>query len=163
MDLQIAKPNTICCSTGRPLEPGEPIVSALVRGDGGLKRLDWSPDGWSGAPAETIAWWRSRVPLPTATGHSLAPADVLLDAFEELQDHPGDAPLRYLLALQLIRRRIVKTVDEPPSDGADPGLLRLSCRKRNCEYLVAVVESVELADGSLAERLSALLWSGGNE
>jgi hypothetical protein len=83
---------------------------------------------------------------------------VLLDTLESLQEG-GDDPLRYLLALQLVRRRLLRIVDEPAAE-ADAGTLRLSCRKRDREYRVRAVEAAEVTAGDVEARLAALLWSG---
>jgi hypothetical protein len=89
----------------------------------------------------------------------LAPPEVLLDVFEELEGRAEDEPLRFLLALQLVRRRILRIVDDAPgATGADD--LLLTCRKRDREYRVRAVPAEEAAAAGLEERLSALLWSG---
>jgi hypothetical protein len=85
-----------------------------------------------------------------------APTDVLLDVLEELDGRPDDAALRYLLALELVRRRALRIADGP---AAAPELV-LACRKRDREYRVAVADTAAAADEAVARRLTTLLWSG---
>lgn len=159
MDLKIHRPQAACSLTGRPFVAGQTIYSALVRGGSGLERMDVAADAWSGPPERTLAWWRSAFPEVPTGGAVLAPPDVLLDVFEELEGRAEDEPLRFLLALQLVRRRILRIVDDAPA-GAGVDDLVLACRKRDREYRVRAVPAEEAAAAGLEERLSALLWSG---
>ncbi len=159
MDIRLHRPHSVCSRTGRGFTAGEMFVSVLVRGEGGLARIDVGSEAWDGPPPGTVAWWRSRYPTAADTGPSLAPVEVLLDAMESLEGDPSTEPLRYLLALQLVRRRVLRMHDQPadaPSDGA----LTLSCRRRDREYRVRAVSAAEVADPAVAARLDALLWSG---
>lgn len=159
MDLKLHRPHAACTRTGRPFAAGEPFYSALVRTDTGLERFDVSVEAWSGPPEKTLAWWRSTHPTAEAVGQTLAPVDVLLDVLEELDGRPDDEPLRYLLALQLVRRRVLKPVDETASP-VDRTMLVLACRRRDREYRVRTVPPREVAAADVETRLAALLWSG---
>jgi hypothetical protein len=159
MDLKIHRPQTACSVTGRVFAAGEPIYSALVRGGQGLERIDVAADAWSGPPERTLAWWRAAFPQAPAGGAVLAPADVLLDVLEELEGRPEEEPLRFLLALQLVRRRVLRLADDPPA-GQPADELVLACRKRDREYRVRALTPHEAAAAGVEERLTALLWSG---
>jgi hypothetical protein len=164
MDLNIHRPQAVCARTGRGFSPAEPFVSALVRAEGRIERRDYSLEAWTGPPSETLAWWRSTYPSASAGGAALAPADVLLDVLEELEGHDDDAALRYLVALELVRRRAVKFVDRPaetPARSAAAAEIVVACRRREREYRVRTVSAAEAAAPGVEERLAALLWSGG--
>ena len=171
MDLTIHRPRAACALTGRHFVAGEPFVSALVRSQGSLERQDFSATAWSGPPPDTLAWWRSTYPAASASGETLAPADVLLDVVEELEGSDADAALRYLVSLELVRRRVLRFVDHPadtdgaPHSAADgaAGMRHLvfACRKRDREYRMRMVSPAEAAAPGVEERLLALLWSGG--
>jgi hypothetical protein len=160
MDLKLHRPHGTCALTGRPFAAGEAFYSALVRGKGALDRLDIAAEAWGGPPDQTLAWWKSAYPTAEAAGPALAPVDVLLDVLEELDGRPDDEPLRYLLALQLVRRRVLKVVEDPAARPAGDDLT-LACRKRDREYHVRAVPPQEVAAAGVEERLTALLWSGG--
>ena len=154
MDLKLHRPKATCSRTGRGFAPGEMMVSAILRGSGGIDRIDVAADAWEGPPEGAIAWWRARYPQPGDAGPALAPIDVLLDAVEGL-DAEEDSAVRYLLALELVRRRVLRIVD----DGGD-GELVLACRRRDREYRVRPVDASAATAAGVEARLAALLWSG---
>lgn len=156
MDYKLHRPQPVCHRTGRGFSAGEVFFSALVRGEGGLDRLDVAAEAWDGPPPNTVAWWRARQGAAADTGPALAPVDVLLDALEALDDDP----LRYLLALQLVRRRALRIEAAPTDDEAADGALVFSCRRRDRDYRLRPVRAEEVADPEVAARLTALLWSG---
>jgi hypothetical protein len=160
MDLKLHRPRGACAVSGRPFVAGEPFFSALVRAGGDLDRLDVAAEAWTGPPDATLAWWRSAYPAADAAGTELAPVDVLLDVMEQLEDRADDEPLRYLLALQLVRRRALRIVDATAGQ-ADAEELILACRKREREYRVRVVPPADAMAEGVEQRLMTLLWSGG--
>ena len=95
--------------------------------------------------------------------------DVLLDVLEQLDGQPDEASLRYLLALELVRRRAVRVAEEKrdadagdhAGHGSDLHRLHLVCRRRDTAYIVAVAPPTPAGAAAVQERLAALLWSGG--
>jgi hypothetical protein len=158
MDLKIHRPRGTCGTSGRAFVPGEVFHSALVRTAAGIERVDIAAEAWTGPPADTLAAWRSAYPAAESGGPELAPVDVLLDVLDELERNPDDAAIRYLLALQLVRRRVLRIVDAPAAEPTTD--LVLACRRREREYRVRSVTAVEAAAPGTGERLTALLWSG---
>jgi hypothetical protein len=169
MDLKLHRPHGCCHRSGRPFVPGEVFYSSLVRSPAGLERIDCAPEHWDGPPERTLAWWRSSYPAPQGGGPELAPLDVLLDVLERLDGQPEDATLRYLLALELVRRRVLRVVEEKrdaeAGDNAGPATtlqhLHLTCRRRDTAYSVAIAPPAPAGAGAVQERLTSLLWSGG--
>jgi len=160
MDYKLHRPQPACSRTGRGFTAGEEFFSILVRGAAGLERVDVAADAWEGPPAEAVAWWRSRQPEAAESGPVLAPVDALLDALEALEGSPADAAVRYLLALQLVRRRALR-IETPPADTTgDPDAIVFSCRRRDRDYRIQPVPPDMAADPEVAARLTALLWSG---
>lgn len=161
MDIKLHRPNGSCAKSGRGFSAGELFYSALIRGPGTLERLDISAASWDGPPAQTLAWWKSTYPTADAAASALAPVDVLLDVLEQLDGRPEEAALRYLLALELVRRRVLRIVDRhgAAADG-DTEAMHLACRRRDSEYRVQVIPARIAAADGVQERLSALLWSG---
>lgn len=157
MDLKLHRPQPVCSRTGRGFAPGDLVYSALCRGQGGLQRIDVAAEAWDGPPAESIAWWRSVQPAAVTAGPVLAPVEVLLDALEALEEGDADPAVRYLLALQLVRRRALKMEAGDPDA---PEVLVFSCRRRDREYRIAAADPAALADPRVGERLTSLLWSG---
>ncbi len=159
VDYRINRPQPGCSRSGRPFAAGEEFFSALVRSPDGLERVDIAVEAWSGPPEGTVAWWRSRLPAAEQGGPTLAPIDTLLDALEALGERPAEEPLRYLLALQLVRRRALKIESHAEADEPAPETV-FSCRRRESEYRLRPVPPEVAADPAVAARLTALLWSG---
>jgi hypothetical protein len=116
MDYEIPQNSKVCSVTGRTLGPGDVFYSAVFDTVTGLVRRDFSADHWQGRPDGAIGFWRGR--LPQSNGPP-APKPVntaqLVDLFEQLADDdtPRTRQLRYVLALLLIRRKVLKlqTID----------------------------------------------------
>ncbi|MCX7402655.1 MAG: hypothetical protein NTY87_06045 [Planctomycetia bacterium] len=184
MDLKLHRPHGVCAETGRAFAPAELFYSALVRSEGKLNRIDCCAEAWRGEAPHMLAWWRSLYPAAAAVGSTLAPPDVLLDVLENLADRPAEAPIRYLLALELLRRKVLRMVEKSGrpdacSDAATSHFvdledsrspreeqsvvreeLLLSCKKRDSDYRVLVVHPHILRGEGIEEQFSALLWSG---
>lgn len=162
MDLKLHRPNGSCGKSGRGFVPGELFYSALVRSKGALERIDICAEAWGGPPEQSLAWWKSLYPAADSTGSTLAPVEVLLDVLEQLDGQPDEKALRYLLALELVRRRVLRVVDRHGTAAAiAPDTMLLACRRRDSEYHVQVVPARAAAADGVQERLAALLWSGG--
>lgn len=153
-----------CAATDRRLEPGEPYFSVLLEGPKGAERRDLSVESWSGAPAECLGWWRAVVPQPGAKP-AAAPNEVLLGLLSRWEGDAGRAELRYVLALLLLRRRVVRLDQNDFLDALAAGeagggpdeSLRLYCPATDASYDVAAAappnERLEAIEQSLAELL----------
>ena len=64
-----------------------------------------------------------------------APNDLLLSFFDELAQQPDKQDMRYVLALLLVRRRVMR-LEEEPRDNAGQERLLLYCPRRNAQYEV---------------------------
>jgi hypothetical protein len=87
---------------------------------------------------------------------TLAPTVVLLDALEKLCEEPDEGDLAYLLAVLLIRRRLLA---EAPRESADePSLLQLEHASTGREFHVPVqIPSPERVE-YLRQKLIDLLY-----
>jgi len=87
-----------------------------------------------------------------------APNDVMLHFFEELENQPAQADMRFVLALLLVRRRVFR---EEQRDTDDQGreLMVLYCPRREATYTVPAIpptpDRIEEIQGELARLLFA--------
>ncbi len=134
------KPARFCAETGRPFEPGEKIYSFLFEENGEIRRRDVGADAFASSPRpeNALAWWSSRFSPDAEKKEKIAPNDALADLFEALAERPDEAALRYVLALLLTRRRVLRFEQEELADAA-PSLVVYSPR-RETSYVVPVVE-----------------------
>jgi hypothetical protein len=140
-DVSIAKPTGVCAATGAAIGPGERFVAALFEKPGAaLEREDFTAHAWDAGsrPAGTLlAFWRGAMPASAAKAPARLDNAELLELFERLG--PGvegqAAAMRYVLALLLVRRRVLRYAgqhggalrvtdgtDAPPIEVKDPGL-----------------------------------------
>lgn len=112
----------MCAVTGRAFAEGELFYTLLVREKEGFSRQDWSEEAWA-ARNENIApfsFWKTRFELPPpAEPETLEKAtaeDLLRRYMEETDD--GHRHARYILALMLERKRLLRQVEAREEAGA---------------------------------------------
>lgn len=163
----IARATGLCAATGRAIAVGEKCVAVLVeRGEGqGMERIDFSPESWEAgarpkAPLRMVGSWRTTVAAHDAKKNRFLDDDELLDLFEQMQEaaDPRRLAFRYVLALLLIRRRLLRHEGtRPGGEDATPVLL-VSRRKGSAPGEAPVLEVVDpgMADESIAAAIEQL-------
>lgn len=148
MEWQIHRPTRRCAQSDRELKEGETYYSALLSEGAEYKRLDFAADAWSGPPEGTIAWWKSQIPTRESTRARLAPSEALLQFFEELTESGEQPDLVYVMALLMLRRKIMRLEDEKKDEQGEPTLV-LYCGRNEQTY--EIVQQSDLSDERLAE------------
>lgn len=103
-----------CAVQDRPLDPGEAYYSVVLEEDEEWVRRDISATAWTEPPEGAIGWWSCRMPSQENRKLKLAPDAVLLDLLRETpapadpQSQSDRTAIRYLLALLLLRRRVIR-------------------------------------------------------
>jgi hypothetical protein len=168
LDFEVQRSTRRCAATNRPLEPGEFAYSVLEVHGAEVIRKDFCSEAWTQPPTSTIGWWKSRIPQPTAKRIKLAPNDVLLQLFDQLADRHEQWDIRYVLALLLIRRRVLRL--DAPADGIgavrpaatddSPESMVVYCPKREATYRVPVAMPDPARIDEIQMQLSDLLIAG---
>ncbi len=122
-------------------------------------RRDYSVEAWQGPPEGVLGWWKSHVAEPSAKKVQWAPNDVMLDLLEGLESQIERHDLRYVLALLLIRRRVVR-LEETERDEAGRETLVLYCPRRETNYRVAVAAPGDERTAEIQQELAGLLFAG---
>jgi hypothetical protein len=148
MDFEIQRCTRHCAATGRELAPGEEVLSVLVAEGAKLVRYDYSRAAWPGPPEQAVGWWKSHIPGPQHKRRHWAPNDVLLQCFDELEQQPENQDMRYVLALLLTRRRVLR-LEETDVDPWGAETLVLYCPRRDATYRVRAA----VPDASRIERI----------
>jgi len=160
MDYEIQRCTRCCCATGHELSPGEEFYSVLVAEGAELKRCDYSVAAWKGPPERVVGWWKSQMPTPNAKRLHWAPNDVMLHFFEELEAQPDKQDMRFVLALLLVRRRVMRLEDrEHDEHGRE--VLVLYCPRREATYKVPEATPDESRTNEIQEELAKLLFAKG--
>jgi len=162
LDFEVQRCARRCAATDRALEPGDTCYSVLEVCGADVVRKDFCQESWNGAPNDALGWWKCRIPEPTAKKIKLAPNDVLLELFDELADRPDQEDLRYVLALLLVRRRVLR-VDVATGEFAermdDEGneTMVVYCPKRDATLNVVVSMPTGERIDQIQQQLSDLL------
>jgi hypothetical protein len=160
LDFEVQRFTRRCAKTGRELDPGETFYSVLLVDGPNVVRRDYCVESWEGPPEKSLGWWRSQVPDPRETKPNWAPSDVLLHYFTQLEQQSEHADTRYILALLMIRRRLLR-IEETVVDERGRQTLVLFCPRDETEYQVRVTALSEQRAIEIENELARLLWAKG--
>jgi hypothetical protein len=110
-----------CAATARPFAKGERIFSALYWREGQYQRVDLCADAWQ-ARNENIeplsAWQTEFVPPPPPEAEALKKDDAesLLRRLVA-ENAPGTRNARYILALMLERKKVLRQIERQKQEG----------------------------------------------
>jgi hypothetical protein len=157
-DYAIQRSSRRCYATDRPFAAGERYYSAILQKGSDLVRRDFASENWPGPNADMIGWWMTVVPQ-RANQIRIAPPHVLVDTLEALQEMPGKGQIAYLLALQLLRKRIL--IEQPSGfvENDATNVLSLRFAPDDREFTIPIVELEERDMESLQSQLQELLYS----
>lgn len=117
-----------CAQSGRELKPGEFYYSVLSESPEGFSRNDYSAEAWTGPRDGAIGFWRSKVPESTGKKHAqLVDDSVILEFFNRLsgEQEAYKINFRYILALLLVRKKVLKLVGVARDSDREVLVLRL--------------------------------------
>lgn len=168
IDFTIRSCTRRCAESGRALAAGEPYYSILVEEENDVIRRDIAAEAWQGPPEDHLGWWRARLADRNGGKPKLAPGEVLISLFERWAKDPQQADARYVLALLLIRRRMLRIEEagfavglhgEEADQGGATDTLKLYCPQNDKSYEVACVKPSTEQIASIQKRLSELLFA----
>lgn len=157
LDFEVQRCTRRCAATNREFAPGESFHSVLVAEGADVLRRDYCAEAWTGPPEKCIGWWKSRLPVETATKPRLAPNEVLLELFDRWADELDKQDARYVLALLLIRRRVMRLED---CEESTSNVLQLYCPRTETTYQVAAVDPAAERIAEIQQELADLLYAG---
>ena len=98
--------------------------------------------------------------MPEPHSHKLhwAPNDVMLHYFEQLEGQPDQVDARYVLALLMVRRRVLR-IEATEADEQGQETLVLYCARNEAEYRVAAAMPSDERAVEIQNELSRLLQS----
>lgn len=154
-DYEIGRCTRHCAASGRELAPGEEYYAALVDDGQNWSRLDFAAEAWQGPPEGCVAWWKSRVPSSTKRP-GWAPSEVMLHLLDELADRADRADMRFVLALFLVRRRMLRDEGYRQDDAGREVLVAYS-PKHDKTWEIPVATPSEERIQAIQTELTALL------
>jgi hypothetical protein len=157
LDFEVQRCTRRCAATEREFRPGEWFYSILLADGADVIRRDYGAEAWTGTTSNCIGWWKTRLPVDSTAKPRLAPNDVLLELFDRWADEPEKRDARYVLALLLLRRRVLRLEDV---DDPAPGVLQVCCPRRDTTYHVSAVEPTVERIADIQQQLAELLYAG---
>lgn len=157
MDFEVQRCTRHCATSGRALVEGETFYSVLVVEGAEVRRLDFAAEAWQGPPEQpNLGWWKSQMPTRESKRAKMAPRDVLLQLFSELETQPEQADLFYVLALLLVRHRILRLEDHETSEQGGELMILYSARD-DSTHRVPVATPSEARVQEIQDTLARLL------
>ena len=158
LDYEVGRCTRRCAASDVEFKPGDQFYSVLLPEGAEVVRKDYAAENWPGATDEAICWWKSEMPDVAQGKVTWAPNDAILNYFLELVEKPTETDQLYILALLMIRKRIVRLEEtERQEDGQE--LMLLYCPSQEKEFRVRVVEPTAERIAEIQTELAALLFS----
>ncbi len=105
----------LCARTGKPFEDGECFYTLLFRDGDGFRREDLSEKAWNerNENIEPFSFWRARYEVPKAPPAEPLPKEDAESLLRRLvsEANPASVNARYILALILERKRILRPIE----------------------------------------------------
>lgn len=162
MDFDVQRCTRRCAETDHEFQPGEEFYSVLIATGSEITRQDYSISAWQGPPDNSIGWWKSQMPDINERKLHWAPNDVMLHYFEQLEGQTNAADTRYVLALLMVRRRILK-IEETQQNDQGQEMLVVYCSKNENEYQVPVAQPRAERVQQIQDELAKLLFAKGGK
>jgi hypothetical protein len=136
-EWEINKPLGQCYGTERKIESGEEYFAALVETAEGLQRRDFCADYWESQKPDVFCYWKTRLPEPGQKKQLFVDDQMLIAFFERLEKETEQEKIsfRFVLALILMRKRILKYDDTRTEDGREIWRLRIVGEKQIVEVI----------------------------
>ncbi len=119
-DWEIKSRAHACARTGREFQPGEIFYTLLIREGDGFRREDLSEEAWESRNEnmQPFSFWRSKYEPPTPPPPEPLPKDDAEGLLRRLvaENDPAYANVRYILALMLERKRLLRPMESQDED-----------------------------------------------
>ena len=159
-EYKVSRCTRQCHHLKRPLREGEWYYSVVLESGDDFVRQDYAAESWGEPPEGAVGWWKCRMPTSDEKKMVLAPIEVLTDLLRQMGSQPDKAKSRYLLALMLMRKRVIRPV-ELEDQHAD--LLRIEVIATGAEIDIPVCGIARGESEQLREELDELLYCEAEE
>lgn len=109
-----------CARTGREFAPGEAFFTLLLREGDGFRREDLCEEAWESRNdnIQPFSFWRSKYEPPAPPRPEPLPRDDAEGLLRRLvaENQPAYQNVRYILALMLERKRLLRPVESTDDD-----------------------------------------------
>jgi len=156
-EYKVSRCTRQCHQLKRPLREGEWYYSVVLESGDDLVRQDYAAEIWSEPPEGAVGWWKCRMPTADQKKLVLAPIEVLTDLLRQMGSQPERAKSRYLLALMLMRKRVVRPIESGQGDDKQ-NLLCLEVISTGAEIEIPICMISRGESEQLRDELNELLY-----
>ena len=156
---QVESASGVCGKTGRTLDEGEEFFTVLFEDGESFRRADFAAESWAGPPEGCFCFFKSRVPVKEKKKKLLVDADMLIGFFHRLEDEtePVRVQFRFVLALLLMRKRILQYESSTTTDGREVWEMLLTYDKSTHRVVNPHLTDDQIED--VSQQLTAILHS----
>ena len=117
----LAKPLDLCAGCSRPLQAGEDYVATIAATPEGFVRQDRCTACALAQNAHVFSFWRGKRAAQKSGALPRLDFDSLLELLRRLdgRDDASSSRLRWIVAILLLRRRLVQIVNRSSTDGIE--------------------------------------------
>ena len=157
LDFDVQPRGRRCAKTDHLFLPGEEYYSVLLAEGAKVNRYDYAAAQWEGPPENALGWWKSQVPDHRSGKVNWAPNDVMLHYFRQINDDAEKADVCYILALLLVRRRVLR-LEDSETDDQGRELLVVQCPKSEETFRVPAARPDGRRTKQIQDELAELLF-----
>jgi len=156
MEYRIGASDRKCSACGKEIPEGAVLYSAVFETGETFERRDYCEGCWSAPPDACYSFWRTRIEDKKPEKKRID-AEIVLGFFDELEkkNSPAELNFRYVIALLLMRKRVLRFADVERSDAGEFLVLRRPREGRL--YRVGVRNLSEEEIRSLTDEVARLL------
>ena len=157
LEWEVQRPSAACTVCGKAFEAKERFYAALFDRGAEFERRDFCRACWEKAPPAAFSFWLAKLAEPEQERKLLVDDDVIVNFFQRLEGEtePMKVNFRYIVALVLMRKRILKFESTEREGDAEFWLLRM--RRDRTVHRVANPRLKDDEIQRLSEEVGALL------
>ena len=154
---QVQRGSGICAGSGKELVPGEEYYAALIDRETEFERRDYSCEYWDEHRPAVFSYWKTRMPEPNQKKKMFVDDGVLINFFERLAEEQEQLKInfRFVLALILMRKRLLKYEDSRREDTAEVWKMRFVRETKVHEVVNPQLDDEQIEQ--VSQELSAIL------
>lgn len=149
--IDVPRPAGVCSVSGQAIAPAEKFVAAIRETPEGIERRDVLLEYWPAFDRTgLLAYWHTAMPPAEQKKKLFVDDEVLCTLFERLADATEEAKLnfRFVLALVLMRKRLIVYEETRREEGHDVWVVRLKGREDRLDLVDPKLDESKVADVS---------------
>jgi len=155
---EVSRPQGICHISGKPIEPDQKYMAALVETPAGFQRLDILLESWPQFDRkDVVAFWQTVMPRAEAKKKLFVDDAVLCELFERLANvsDPAKVSFRFVLGLILMRKRLIVYESTRKEGDRDMWVVRMKGRSELLDLVNPHLDEAQVRE--VSQQLNEIL------